>query len=161
MNLEKEYISLHKRGFFNGFFCLKYKEEIKSLIEQTSSLSILDYGCGKGYQYSQKNLHKYWNVTVECYDKYFEEHSFLSGKTHDGVICVEVLEHVPESEINEVLKNIFERSSKFVFLSIATKPAKKCFSDRTNVHILLKDQSWWRDKVYSFSKGQEIKIIFN
>lgn len=161
MNLESEYISLHKKGFFKGLFCLKYKNQIKSLIDKTNSETLLDYGCGKGLQYSTKNIDKFWGVQVKCYDKYFFPYSFLPQGKFDGVICVEVLEHVPENEIDRVLYEIFQKSSRFVFLSVATKPAKKLFSDGSNVHILLKDERWWNQKINNFRSNQLVEVIFN
>lgn len=153
MNFQNEYSTLHEKGFFKGFFCLKYKEEIKLLINKTNSKTILDYGCGKGLQYHEKRIDKFWNIKVKCYDKYFPAHNCLPEESFDGVICVEVLEHVPEEEVDLVLREIFERASNFVFLSIATKPAKKLFSDGSNVHVLLKDEQWWNEKVNSFASG--------
>ena len=159
--LKEEYEKLHAAGHYSGYFCLKYKERIKELIENTSSHTILDYGCGKGFQYFKLRVHAYWKVSVSCYDKFYKELSILPTTQSDGVICVEVLEHIPENQIDDVLKQIFGAAKKFVFLTVATKEAKKKFSNGENVHILLKDKEWWMQKINDASKGQIVDIIFN
>lgn len=159
--LKREYERLHSIGHYDGYFCTKYKKNIKELIDKTGSKSLLDYGSGKGFQYSKIRLDHYWRVAVTCYDKYVKELSTFPDLKFDGVICVEVLEHVPEDEVDIVLKRIFESAKKFVFLTIATKEAKKKFSNGENVHILLKDENWWMDKINSASKGQVLEIVFN
>lgn len=159
--LKEEYERLHKVGHYNGYFCTKYKDNIKELIEKTKSKSLLDYGSGKGFQYSNIRLNIYWNINVSCYDKFVKEFSIFPEQKFDGVICVEVLEHILENEIDIVLQRIFDAAEKFVFLTIATKEAKKKFSNGENVHVLLRDKDWWLDKINKLSKGQILKIIFN
>lgn len=159
--LKKEYENLHAIGYYDGYFCSRYKKEIKNIIVKTGSKSLLDYGSGKGFQYLKLRLNSYWGIKETCYDKYVKEFSMLPEGKFDGVICVEVLEHVPESEIEVVLQRIFNAAEKFVFLTIATKEAKKKFSNGENVHVLLRDKDWWLDKINKLSKGQILKIIFN
>lgn len=159
--LKEEYEKLHAVGHYSGYFCLKYKDKIKELIQDTDSKTLLDYGCGKGFQYFKLRINAYWKVDVSCYDKFYKELSIFPAKEHDGVICVEVLEHIPENQIDEVLAQIFGAAKKFVFLTVATKEAKKKFSNGENVHILLKDQEWWMKKINAASKNQIVEVIFN
>lgn len=159
--LKEEYEKLHAAGHYNGYFCIKYKDKIKELVQNTESKTLLDYGCGKGFQYINIRLDHYWGVSVSCYDKFAKGFCEFPLSEFDGVICVEVLEHVPEEQIDEVLRRIFGAAKKFVFLTVATKEAKKKFSNGENVHILLKDQEWWMQKINAASKGQIVEVIFN
>ncbi|HKZ43150.1 MAG TPA: hypothetical protein VJ044_19485, partial [Candidatus Hodarchaeales archaeon] len=70
----------------------------------------------------------------------------------------DVLEHVPEEEIDEVLKEIFEYAQKFVFLSISTKLADKKFPDGENVHVCVKPPDWWLEKLPK--TDLVVKVIF-
>jgi hypothetical protein len=161
INYAKEYDRLHKAGFFNGISCLKQKDAVKQLVVDTDSKTVLDYGSGKGHQYTVHNINKYWNVSVDCYDPYVKDFCVLQDKVYDGVICSDVLEHVPEDDLDEALGNIFKRATKFVFLCIFIGLAKKKFSDGTNVHVNLKTEDDWINRVAKHNIAKvKVEIVF-
>lgn len=147
MKYQSEYKELHSKGAFSGYSVLAYTEDIRLLVKNTSSRTILDYGSGKGHQYSKKKTDVYWGAVVDCYDPGYEPLNSLPNKTYDGVICTEVMEHIPEEEIDDAMRNIFDRADKFVFFSIALRPASKRFANGQNVHVTLKTPMWWDDKI--------------
>lgn len=108
---------------------------------------MLDYGSGKGQQYSKHHLDKVWNVEVDCYDPFYEPFSKIPEKLYDGTICIEVLEHIPEEELDTVLDTIFSKTKKFVLFTACSRPANKFFEDGTNVHVTIKDYQWWLEKI--------------
>jgi len=157
----EEYKKLHEMGYFSGFACVKQKYRIKKLIQHTDSKTLLDYGSGKGKQYSVKKLNEFWNVSIDCYDPYVKKFSILPNKKYDGVICSDVLEHVPEEQLETTLKSIFYRAEKFVFLCIFLKEAKKFFSDGKNVHVSIKSQMEWIELAQKFNSEKiNLKIHF-
>ena len=62
---------------------------------------------------------------------------------YDAVICTDVLEHVPTSDLGWVIKEIFNFATKMVFLNIACMPALKKLKDGSNVHISLHSPYDW------------------
>jgi hypothetical protein len=161
INYKKEYERLHSAGFFKGYSCLTLKNEIKSIIQLTDSKTILDYGSGKGCQYSIKQIDEFWGVVVDCYDPYVKELSILPNKCYDGVLCTDVLEHVPENEVDFVLNNIFSRANKFAYFCIHTGKAVKKFSDGTNVHVTIKNQEFWTNLIKEKNtKNISLQIYF-
>ena len=97
----------------------------------------------------------------------------LPGNEFDGVISTDVLEHIPEREIDDVMKEIFEMAQKFVYLNIAMYPAITLLPNGENAHCTLKPKEWWNEKifkhnqkqvytssVYDYGKGQRLQIIF-
>lgn len=147
MKYRQEYRALHEAGKFKGFSVKSSLKEIERLVKETGAKTLLDYGCGKGLQYTEKQYHKRWGVLPALYDPGVKGLDTKPLGTFDGVICTDVLEHVPEEELDGVLSEIFGYANKFVVLSISTLPAKKFFKDGTNVHVTVKPESWWREKL--------------
>ena len=75
----------------------------------------MDYGCGKAYYYFNEfiihneritSLQDYWNVNINLYEPCIEKFSDLPKSVSDLSICIDVLEHIPESDIDWVLEEI-------------------------------------------------------
>jgi len=158
---KKEYEALHANGWFNGKSCLLHKKGMYKTVKETNSQTLLDYGSGKGHQYSVHNLDKYWGVVVDCYDPYVKEFSILPNKKYDGVVCTDVLEHIPEDKLDDLISTIFSKATKFVYFCVCTRAALKKFSDGSNVHVTIKTPEYWQEKISKFNKNNltvEIKF---
>lgn len=145
----KMYQTLHARGnMFPGHSVVAHASNVASLIKETSSKTLLDYGCGKGKQYSQLKVHEQWGgILPDLYDPGVGKYSKLPNKTWDGVICTDVMEHVPESAVEEVLTEIIKSSKKFVFFNISTRLASAKLPNGENAHCTVKDHDWWENIV--------------
>jgi len=135
---------------FPGFSIKFHIEDIDNLVKKHKVDSLLDYGCGKGYQYLASRCHESWGILPHCYDPGV---TFLDTKPEGvfgGVICTDVLEHIPEEDINSFLKTLFDHADKFIFLSIATFPARKSLPNGLNCHVTVKDSDWWIKQIVSF-----------
>lgn len=151
MRLLDQYKEMHKQGKFSGWSLEKHLEDIAKLLEQYECESVLDYGCGKA---------KYHPEGWDKYEPALEEYSELPNKIYDAVICTDVLEHVPEDELDEVLKNIFTRSTKLVFLSISTRLAKKSLPNGENAHCTVKEPIWWNEKLSQYKTNQTLVVSY-
>jgi len=85
---------------------------------------------------------------VYLYDPGVAKYSIYPSKKYDGVICTDVIEHIPEDDIMNFIQDIFDLSEKFVFIVIALKPASKHFDDGKNIHLCLKSKDEW-DKIFT------------
>ena len=123
-------------------------QEIVNLIEKTNSKTLLDFGCGQGIQYTEWKVHdKYGFPLPTLYDPSIEKYSELPEETFDGIISTDVMEHIPEEEINSVLEYIFTHATKFVYIKLSTKIACTILPNGKNAHATVKPISWWVDKI--------------
>jgi hypothetical protein len=152
--LIEQYKEMHEGdSVFPGDSLSQHGASIKQIIDISDSKTLLDFGCGKGYQYTKMNLHKEYfnNIMPSLYDPGTKYSDFPEGM-FDGVICTDVLEHIEEEDLDEVLGQIFSKANKFVYLGVCTIPALAILPDGRNAHVTIKPFQWWLDKVLPFSK---------
>lgn len=125
------------RGHFNGGTLTKYLADIQNYITEHDITTILDYGCGKG-----RAIPEQWNQ-VRLYDPGYQPFANKPTKTYDLVISTDVLEHVEEQYVDNVLEEIYGYADKAVYLAISTIKAKKTLPDGRNAHITIRSDKWW------------------
>ncbi len=131
---------------------------IYRLVKSTGATSLLDYGAGKGNQYkispinvegqNAESLKAYWGLdTVVCYDPCYAPFSTVPSGEFDGVICTDVLEHIPDSDIPWILREQFLYSRKFVFGNISSFLANKTLQNGENAHCTVQPREWWANVI--------------
>jgi hypothetical protein len=152
-----EYRRLAKGGAnFHGLSILQHSAEIHELITRTGSVTLLDYGAGRGDAYDDAHaLHTLWGVPRPIlYDPAFPEIDRMPVGKFDGVLCSDVLEHVPDEELDVFIPSLFEYADKFVWASVCCRAAKKCFPSGENMHVTIRPMSWWRRRFKHASGGR-------
>jgi hypothetical protein len=162
MDYAEVYTELHDRkpDIFRGFSVIPHVKTIKELVDHFHTRNILDYGCGKGHQYSAHRIHEQWGIMPRLYDPGVREFALEPMKASDGVICTDVMEHIAEEDVLRTLKHVFSLSKKWVFFSISTVPAKKTFDDGTNVHLTVKSEEWWMNRIRKVAKKRYFVVRF-
>ncbi len=179
----KYYKQMHKEGYnlidgskknendaYNGQSTIVFAKLIKDIIKKNQIKTMLDYGCGKGFFYSNssnmhgfeiKSLRDYWKIDIDLYDPCYEKNSFLDEKKkYDLVISIDVLEHIPAQDIDWVLDKIISKANIYVFLNVACYPAVALLPNGKNAHININDYNWWGKKIMAQKvKYKDIKII--
>jgi hypothetical protein len=112
-------------------------DDIIPLIKEINPTSILDYGCGQSMLIDKLPVKKKYR-----YDPAIKEYEILTTQRIDLVICIDVLEHIPEREIENILLDIKSISSKVIF-DIGIKSATHKLPNGTNAHCLIKSIKWW------------------
>jgi hypothetical protein len=142
--ISQEYLQTQKELHQNpnyGSASLFLAPVVKKILQDSNLISISDYGAGK------KNLEKKLielglkNFEYYPYDPAFPEYG-LPQKA-DIVCCIDVLEHVEEAYLLNVLDELKRLTIKLGFFAIATTPAKKFLKDGRNAHLIQKPASWW------------------
>ncbi len=134
--------------FFAGFSIVDHIHDIGQLIKYSNITTAIDYGCGKARAHKQYNLRQLWKLhELVLYDPGVAEYINKPGNPRDLVICTDVMEHVPEHLVDEVLADIRSLAKKAIFFNIATTPASKKLVDGSNAHATVKPAHWWQQKI--------------
>ena len=139
---------------FDGKSLKFFFNPIKQIIDSSYSKSLIDFGCGKAKYYNEeiiinntqyKNITSYWKINdYFLYDPGVKIFSTYPTNKADGVICVDVVEHIPEQDVINFIEELFRLAKKFVFIVIACYPAKKQLPDGRNVHLSIKEVDEWK-----------------
>jgi len=155
---QKRYRELHQQHpkWFSGALKSVSVQEITQLVKDTGAKTILDYGSGKGYQYLKARVHEAWGILPTCYDPGVVQLQDppAEGTKFDGVICTDVMEHISQTDIDELLKNLFGYIGKrgFAYFAICCRPARKEFPDGVNVHLTVMSPRWWNQKLSQYKR---------
>ncbi len=141
---------------YDGHALPRHAKSIKALVQHFKALTILDYGSGKGKQYTQpitlddgqryESIPEYWDVdSLTCYDPGYEPFSGLPEGTFDGVISTDVMEHVAEDDLEWVVEEMFSLARKFLFVNAASYEAFAHLPNGENAHCTVRPVQWWQD----------------
>ena len=158
-SLEKTYIDLYKeinhaerqRGIvsYQDHWPIEHHSPaIAYLAKKFNVNTILDYGCSDGTQYTAMRLHERFGYPLPYL--YEPSISFLSqfpARTFDMVVCTDVMEHVPEPLVSQVLARIIAYADLVAYFSIADNPAYLILPNGENAHCTLKPVQWWIEKI--------------
>ncbi len=161
MQLLNEYRALHERKCFTGMSILQWAPDIAALVGEFNSQTMLDYGCGLGWQYTRERVHRVWDRKIPAlYDPAVKGLDQPPYGTFDGVICADVLEHVPEYELPALIHRLAELADQWIFLSICCRPSKHItLSTGDNVHVTIRPLEWWVDYLHGrFKKTTRVVI---
>ena len=167
MSISNEYVEqyklMHKSndGMFPGQQTMFVKDYVSRMIELYGCKTILDYGCGKGYQYTRFNVHAEWNCSVTLFDIGVDELSNKPSNSVDFVLSTDVLEHCETDFIPEILKELNDYADKCVLVSISTRPAKKTLPDGRNAHLTVKEPDWWISQIKSVADKPWVILFEN
>jgi hypothetical protein len=155
-SLVEEYKVMHKHsdGVFNGRSLLKFVDIIGTYLKKNECRTVLDYGSGKGILYTEdfhnltteidKPLPEYWGLdSYTLYDPAYEKYSTLPTEKFDAVISTDVLEHIAEDDLGWILREIYSKAEKMVFLNVACFPALKTLKDGSNAHVSIFSVGDW------------------
>ena len=137
-------IELHKNPNY-GVASIGIAPDIKEFFKAAKFKSISDYGAGK------KNLfHALTKIGLKdfeyyAYDPVFPEYG--PPKSGDLVCCIDVLEHIEEEYLENVLDDLKNITDKIGFFTIATGPAEKILADGRNAHLIQRPSNWWLVKM--------------
>ncbi len=150
-NLMNQYRILHAEGEFKGHALQEFIPCIQELIVEWNAQSMLDFGSGKGL------LHPDWGIPLRLYDPAVPGIETKPTGRFDLVICTDVLEHIEEPDIPDVLDDIFGYAERGVFLTICLRESVKLLPDGRNRHVTVKPKDWWLNKIGDQDVQMEIR----
>ena len=106
--------------------------------------SLLDYGCGQSRLLEALDMPE--GVALVRYDPAIPAFSERPQAPCDVLLNVDVLEHVPESELDNVLADMRALCTDAIIV-IDTEPAKQILANGENAHCTLHDADWWQARL--------------
>jgi hypothetical protein len=155
----------HAGKTFTGRHVYQSFPRLRQLVQEYQASSLLDYGCGKGQQMTErditllkakddttKTIYPTWKEALGVqeyagYDPACPPFDTLPTGQYDGVLSVDTLMYVPVDDVPWVLREVFSFARSFVFLSIACYPARKKYADGSNVNRTIANFQWWVNRV--------------
>lgn len=144
MEATNAYVALHQKDPSYGRTGRRLVPYVRLLVRDISACSLIDYGCGKS---DLATRFRNDGVTRAArYDPYIESLSLRPEGSFDMAVNTDVLEHVPENELDRVIADMQSFTDKVVFV-ISTTFADKILDNGENAHCTIRDPAWWRSKL--------------
>lgn len=140
-----QYASIHSRKRY-GQGTNDLTLHIQTCLLDLKPMTVLEYGCGQSLLYKNLILN---DTRWVRYDPAIPELSNIPIEQADMVINTDVLEHIPEVDIDEVLAHIRSFSPN-VFFNISTRLAREILPDGTNAHCTVWDAETWLARIRRF-----------
>lgn len=163
-SLIPEYRALAASGDkFAGLTILQHADSIGKMVRLTRSKTLLDFGCGRADAYREP--HKVWQAwgidrkDVTLYDPAFNRDNVLPTGKFDMVVCSDVLEHIPEDEVDAFIDRLFTYAKRGVWAAVCCRAAKKTFPDGRNLHVTLRSHDWWSERMQAASVRHGISFL--
>lgn len=131
---------------YSGKLLRPHAPVIKEMIDRLGCESILDYGCGKGSQYTWRNadptgsipvgmtIEEYWGVPVTKYDPAYPPFAAEPMVKFDMVICTHVLGAIPTLDLPWVVDRLYSLSNKALYIAEKIAPVKKKVFQKPDLH---------------------------
>ena len=140
---------------FRGSSIKGHIEALTDLIHRHRPATLLDYGSGKGAQYTERKVQEAWGGLVPaCYDPGVPGIDVKPGGRFEGVICTDVIEHIPPETVEQDYLEAIGYATKFAFFCIYTGPSRKFLPDGRNAHLTQRPQKWWVEKTCELTGGR-------
>ena len=156
-SLVDQYEMMHAIGFFEGGSLLEYKDAIRLFYNKIGGGSVLDYGCGKARGWNEMKRELEYPL-LSLYDPGFEPYKNKPDTKSDLVICTDVLEHIPEDELPDLIREIASFANKGVFFGVSTRESKKPLPDGRNAHLTVRSVTWWETFIYDLEIGVQWEL---
>jgi 2-polyprenyl-3-methyl-5-hydroxy-6-metoxy-1,4-benzoquinol methylase len=179
MNFEKDYYIDSSISNYVNYTCKKFNGLYDDLITLpiTKEDSILDFGCATGglvncfYQNGYTNIKgtdiSYWainygrtqfNLSADILNHYNRQ---LLENNFNFIFFLDVLEHIPLNELNELL-SLIKKTSRLIVRIPVSKVEGENFvlevSKNDKTHIQIHDKEWWINlfKKHGFNNNNTI-----
>lgn len=122
--------------------------EISLFINYLKPKNILDYGCGNGVLLKLLR-HKYPEINIDGYDPAIKEFSVIPQNHYDMIINTDVLEHIPKSDIGDVVNHIKSLSNN-IFFCLHHGKAWTILPNGENAHTTIEPKEWYHNLMRNY-----------
>lgn len=157
--ISDKYLALYQKahkdtsGRYGATSSAKYPYVKKKVLDKYDVKTILDYGCGTGDLINKLN-----NEGYECYgyDPAVIEYQYKPKAKFDLVVALDLLEHIEEEYVDNVLEDIKNYTNEIALFYISRTTGKPFPGTSIEQHVLgKKSPEWWSKKITPYFKVLE------
>ncbi|MBO3761211.1 class I SAM-dependent methyltransferase [Ciceribacter sp. L1K22] len=145
-NLIANYVHFHSSGAYG--YGGKHLPWVLPHIMAFKPASLIDYGAGRSF-IAQRLGRKAGIADVVSFDPAVPERSTLPDRRFAVIVSFDVLEHIPEEEMDAVLGEMARLAPDALHV-IDTRPAIAILEDGRNAHVSQHDEAWWLERLGRF-----------
>jgi hypothetical protein len=146
-SMADQYRQIHGRERYGDSSLLKAPYIIPH-IRALGARSVIDYGCGQSKL--AEAIGSLPRVETVCrYEPAIPDYASRPDRHFDLVVSVDVLEHVPEPELDDVLADM-RQLADHALLIIDIVPAQTILPNGENAHATVQPPAWWMDRLSRF-----------
>ncbi len=142
--LIEQYRILHQSSEY-GTSGARWATEIGEVIDLLHPETVLDYGCGR------------MELGWDRYDPAVPGFEEVPRASYDLVLCTDVMEHIPEGDVLDVLWHI-RGLSRRAYFNISTRPSTILLPNGDNAHATVQAPELWR-RVLAITWGIPPRIV--
>ena len=149
--LIEQYRELHKSTKY-GQTARSAFASLKLCMDQANPSSVIEYGCG------QSQLYKILGKPDMIYDRYDPAVLGLDkvpDKSYEFLINTDVLEHIPEKDLDAVIGH-FKELSEHAYIRISTRLARTILPNGENAHCTVWPGEKWLAHIRKFYPEAEM-----
>jgi len=139
-----EYYAQTHRSRIYGTSSVKSLRFLRPEIAVLHPGSILDFGCGQSIFLDCLELD--YDVKLHRYDPAIPAYATLPEDKVDLLVCIDVLEHIEERELDKTLSGICSACRDALFI-MDTRKANHTLPDGRNAHVSLHTHDWWYEQL--------------
>ena len=148
-----QYKILHKNKPNYGKTSIELYDVVKSIIVNKKIKTVLDFGCGKSELIDR--IHNDLGILCYRYDPAIEEYSRLIEHSVDLILCTDVLQHIPEYDLDSVFLQM-RRLSNCVFFKIKCTQHHTLLPNGEFANCTVHDVNWWEKFIKKYYDSIEI-----
>jgi hypothetical protein len=141
--LIEQYRQIHATRVY-GDTSVKNLRFLRADIRLLKPASVLDYGCGQSRLLDELDLG--YPVELIRYDPAIPAWAKKPDKRVDLLINVDVLEHIEEEDLDQVLAEMASLCRNALII-VDTKPAAAILPNGRNAHATIRPHAWWRERL--------------
>lgn len=138
-----QYRTLHRTRIY-GASSQKKSPFIIPHVQRLGPLSAIDYGCGQSSL--DRELKEAGVETVYRYDPAIPTYAARPERDFDLLVSVDVLEHIPEHELDDVLSDM-RSLARHALIIVDTEEAVQILPNGQNAHATIRPHGWWRQRL--------------
>ncbi len=161
MDYSSIYNLIFKNKSYNDKNSISYKKALEYIHNLNNIYTITNIGSGKGNLERLLLCNKNFNITSCDLENFLDNdvlpHNFVkidlsnpecinNLPTTDVLFCMDVLEHIEEKYVDNILKN-FSKISKYVFLTIANHSD---IIENIELHLIQKPLEFWSSLINKY-----------